>query len=318
MLFAQLESGIALKPEEIDLVREIRELVTAQESQAAKKSLGIEISGNSSLPVITDRHLTGRALANILDNAVKFTNQGVIRITLKYSDPAGSMAEISVSDTGIGISPEKHTIIFEEFRQAEEGYNRPYEGSGLGLAIARKCTGLLGGTITVTSELGKGSTFTISIPSNKAAATVSQDKAKEPASQGHVAAGAGLPSVLLVEDNDSNIELVKIYLKNEYHLDIAKDGETSLEMARGKKYDVILMDINLGPGMDGIDAITEIRKMENHSHTPIIAVTGYTFRNEKDFIISKGADFYLEKPFLKKTLEDLLVQVTEKRAVIYE
>ena len=113
-----------------------------------------------------------------------------------------------------------------------------------------------------------------------------------------------------MEDNDANIELVKIYLKNDYLLDIAKDGESSLEVARKKKYDVILMDINLGPGMDGIDAISEIRKMADHRSTPIIAVTGYTFRNEKEFIISKGADHYLEKPFLKKTLVELLELVT--------
>jgi signal transduction histidine kinase len=310
MLFAQLESGIALKHEEVDLIKEIREIAGAQVNQINKKDLKIDLLGNTTLVAVTDRHLALRAMANIFDNAVKFTNEGKISVTVKYTDPSQSRAEISITDTGIGISPEKHTLIFEEFRQAEEGYNRPYEGSGLGLAIARKCIDLLGGTITIKSELGKGSTFILTFPSNKSKGTTTEPEIKKPETPGTHDAGQKLPAVLLVEDNEANIELVKIYLKNDYLLDIAKDGESSLELVRKKNYDVILMDINLGPGMDGIDAITEIRKMAEHRITPIIAVTGYTFRNEKEFIISKGADHYLEKPFLKKRLVDLLLQVT--------
>jgi CheY-like chemotaxis protein len=112
--------------------------------------------------------------------------------------------------------------------------------------------------------------------------------------------------ILLVEDNDANIELVKMYLKKDFRLDVATNGEDSLEMAKTEKYQAILMDINLGPGIDGIDAISEIRKMPEHIQTPIIAVTGYTFRNEKDYILSRGANYYLEKPFQKQVLLDLL------------
>jgi CheY-like chemotaxis protein len=114
------------------------------------------------------------------------------------------------------------------------------------------------------------------------------------------------PKVLLVEDNDANIELVRMYLKKDFLLEVATSGEQSLEMVKRCTYNAIMMDINLGPGIDGIDAITEIRKMPEYERTPIIAVTGYTFRNEKEYIISKGADYYLEKPFLKKVLIDLL------------
>jgi len=117
------------------------------------------------------------------------------------------------------------------------------------------------------------------------------------------------PLILLVEDNEANIELVKMYLKKNFRLDVATNGEISLEMVKTTRYQAILMDINLGPGIDGIDAITEIRKMPGYANTPIIAVTGYTFRNEKEYIISKGADYYLEKPFLKRVLIDLLLEI---------
>ena len=120
------------------------------------------------------------------------------------------------------------------------------------------------------------------------------------------------PDILLVEDNIANIELVRLFAGKDYEMDVAKDGVTSLDLVTRKQYDCILMDINLGPGMDGIDAITEIRKMPSYSTVPIIAVTGYTFRNEKDFIISKGANYYIEKPFSREQLLGIL------REVIYE
>jgi signal transduction histidine kinase len=310
MLFAQLESGIALRQEEADLTDEIARIAATQTNPIARKGLQLELPGKSSVKIITDRHLLGRAIANIFDNAVKFTSQGTVSVDLALSGPVQSMVTITVRDTGIGISPEKHNLIFDEFRQAEEGYNRPYEGSGLGLAIARKCVSLLGGTIGVQSELGKGSTFIITIPTNTTRPEEAGRKSPQQPLPETGQAGAEPPSVLLVEDNDANIELVRIYLKNDYLLDVAKDGESSLEMVRKKRYEIILMDINLGPGMDGIDAIAAIRQMEEYKKTPIIAVTGYTFRNEKEFIISKGADHYLEKPFLKKTLVDLMEKVT--------
>jgi len=115
-----------------------------------------------------------------------------------------------------------------------------------------------------------------------------------------------------VEDNDANIEVVRLYLRKGYHLDVARDGETSLLMANEKRYDCILMDINLGEGMDGMDAITEIRKIPFYANIPIVAVTGYTFRNEKEEIIHKGASHYIEKPFTREKLTGILSKVIGK------
>jgi len=312
MLFAQLESGIPLKQNHVNIGKILSQITGAQNEQITRKGLKlIQVIGET-LTALTDEHLVRKALENIFDNAVKFTNDGTITVEAGFLKQDKDQIRIRIEDTGIGIAPEKHKVIFEEFRQAAEGYNRPYEGSGLGLAIARKIIALLGGKIHLESELGKGSTFTIILPTNLNVLADQKKDALEIPTLVVQPQKAGSPLILLVEDNESNIDLVNIYLKKDYRLDIARDGESSLKMVREKHYDCILMDINLGPGMDGIDAITGIRNMEEYRSVPIIAVTGYTFRNEKEFIISKGADHYLEKPFVRQTLVGLLKTVLDR------
>lgn len=312
MLFAQLESGLTLKMAVTDctgLLGEIfRDLIPAAQS----KGLVMELNASQPLRIVSDRKLLDQAIRNIVENAIKFTQQGKILVTVKSVDYTDPEVEITVTDTGIGIPPEKQQIIFEEFRQASEGYGRPYEGSGLGLSITRKCIQLLKGSLTLKSVPGQGSEFTIRLPVNLPPA-MTEEPPEAPVTEQSIATPAigepEIPTILLVEDNDSNIELIRLFLRDGYALDVAKEGEQALQMVRLKQYDVILMDINLGPGMDGIDAIEGIRKLENYKSTPIIAVTGYTFRNEKDYIISKGADHYLEKPFKREVLIGILQQV---------
>ncbi|MBC8313876.1 MAG: response regulator [Bacteroidetes bacterium] len=312
MLLAQLESDISLNPEEINLASMLQEIASPMKEQAIEKGLDLTLSVEDELTLISDSSLLQRILTDILDNAVKFTNSGEVTINTCVTGSNRDQIEIRICDTGIGIPDEKLSLIFEEFRQAEEGYDRPYEGSGLGLSIASKCIKILGGILNVESEPGKGSTFILSFPVNW--------KAEEPGEKAVVSPKpveprpkekptVTEPFLLLVEDNDANIELIKLFLTKEYQLDVANDGESSLEMVKKKQYDCILMDINLGPGMDGIDAITEIRKMPSYQATPIVAVTGYTFRNEKEFIIAKGANHYIEKPFTRELLIGVLSKV---------
>ena len=111
-----------------------------------------------------------------------------------------------------------------------------------------------------------------------------------------------------MEDNDANIDLVKLYLQKGYKLDVAKDALTSIDLTNRNAYDGILMDINLGPGMDGGEAIEKIRQKPEYTDTPIIAVTGYTLQQEKEAILAKGANYYLAKPFNKKQLTGLLME----------
>lgn len=309
MLYAQLESGLTLKPSIINLSETIRKVSEKMKKQADSKGLLFTIREGENLTLTSDATLVERILRELLDNAIKFTYVGGVTVTAGYRGENRQHILVEVTDTGIGIPREKHALIFEEFRQAEEGYNRPYEGSGLGLSIVSKSIQMLQGEFSVQSEAGSGSSFTITFPVTLKGDRVDQ-KPQVTAITPPVPekSEARIPSILLVEDNDANIELVRLFVRNRYNLDVAKDGESSLGLVKQKQYDCILMDINLGPGMDGIDVIIEIRKMPAYASTPIIAVTGYTFRNEKEFIISQGANHYIEKPFSR---QDLLV-VLEK------
>lgn len=311
MTFAQLESGISLRPAPLDLGEIFGNLLGKIHVPAENKGLTVDFDIQESIVVISDSTLLQRSSTEILNNAVKFTDKGGISVGVRYSDGSRETVVIDVKDTGIGIPQEKHSVILEEFRQAEEGYDRPYEGSGLGLSIAYKSLQLLSGKLSVRSEVGKGSVFTVTLPVSwqgpSAAGTTEVRQvhvAQSAENQGEVR-----HSVLLVEDNEANIELVGLFVGKKYDLDIARTGEESLAKVTGRQYDCILMDINLGPGIDGIDAIAGIRKLPTYASVPIIAVTGYTFRDEREFIISKGADFYLEKPFSRQELIDMLKEV---------
>lgn len=176
----------------------------------------------------------------------------------------------------------------------------------------------MGGAICLDSEPGQGSAFTIAIPAGRdenhgkaidhGEILIQDIPSKEKQEQ------IILPCILMAEDNDANIELVKTYTRNTYPLDVAKNARDALDMIKVKQYSCILMDINLGSGMDGAEAIEEIRKNPAYAGVPIIAMTGYTLKDEKEYIFSKGADHYLEKPFVKKVLMNLLEKVIPGKA----
>ncbi len=310
MTFAQLDSGYHLKLVNVNLTALLEESVESVREMARQKQLAINCRISPGIFIESDEHLLQTSIVNILDNAVKFTNEGSIDARLMKGTAPSEDIIIRISDTGIGIPAEKQEMIFEEFRQASEGYNRPYEGSGLGLAITRKCMHFLNGRLSVESEVGKGTAFTLMIPVKPGLHKGDEKTEIKMASpRANSGSRAESPLLLLVEDNDANIDLVKLFLKKDYRLDIAKDGLSAIEMTNKNSYDCILMDINLGPGMDGGEAIERIRKHRDYLTTPIIAVTGYTLQQEKEAILKKGANHYLPKPFSKEQLSKQLQQV---------
>jgi signal transduction histidine kinase len=307
MTFAQLDSGYTPNPVNIHLSGLITTSIEQIRQSAESKGLEIVSRVDPFVYVHADEYLLHTFLNNILDNAVKFTSKGSIEVVL--SGKNDHEVTLMVTDSGIGIPIEKREVIFEEFRQANEGYNRPFEGSGLGLAITRKCVNLMNASLEVESEVGAGSSFRLILQRGFNQATDQTQPHKPSSTKRSPEPIVAATKILLVEDNDANIDLVKLYLNKYCSLDVAKDGLTSLKLTENNKYDCILMDINLGPGMDGGEAIEHIRKKPSYSHTPIIAVTGYTLQQEKEAILSKGADHYLPKPFNKAQLIELLDQV---------
>jgi CheY-like chemotaxis protein len=282
------------------------------ESAAAKKTIDYTlVSEQSEIVCNIDQLLFSSIFNNLLNNAIKFTDSG--SVTLKVSTDSEN-ATISVSDTGVGISDAKQNLIWEEFRQANEGYNRGFEGTGLGLTIAKKYTDLMHGSVSVKSTLGKGTTFIVSFPlSNKNSKSVSPLKTSD--NNDVILSTEINPAVriLYVEDDEISVKYVSTITKSLYNIDAAKDSDEALNKIKQNKYDAILMDINLRRGMDGLELTKVIRKVDGYKSTPIVAITAFAMGREKEEFLAKGMTHYLSKPFVKNQLLSLLASIVENK-----
>ncbi len=270
---------------------------------ASDKGLYIRTALPPNINVIADDKLLGQLLHHLIDNAIKFTIDGGVSISAYAGLKDNSDVVIKISDTGIGIAPQHHKLIFEEFRQVSEGLSRTFEGSGLGLSLVMKISNLLNAKVWVESVPEKGSDFYVSLPS---AAVVNEEIPvpvikEEPVSTLRLGRGS-VPEVLIVEDNEINRRLAALYLREICNIDMAENGYIALNKIREKKYDAILMDINLGAGPNGIHVAQNIRKIDHYQDVPIIAVTGYTMQGDREKLLASGCTHYVAKPYDKKTL----------------
>ncbi|MCX6270964.1 MAG: PAS domain S-box protein [Bacteroidetes bacterium] len=282
---------------------------------AETKKLKLIINVEENLYSQLDERLLYNILQYLLDNAIKFTDTGSISLILKKVELDGkSLAGIIVNDSGIGIPPEKTSLIFDAFRQGSEGIGRCYEGTGLGLTLCKKFVELLNGVITIDSLPDIGSTFTVMFP--LAGPNTDELITPLPATTApEVKKNLSYPNnekkarILIVEDNEQNCELMEIYLSSFCTSDIVHTGIQAVKHAFTNQYDVILMDINLGADLDGIQATREIRKMVNYKEVPIIAVTGFSTVEEKTRILVGGLDQFLTKPFTRDELTEIVRSV---------
>jgi len=302
---------VALTIRPVFIKDSINAVIKSLEPFAKEKNLSITFNADPSLRIYTDEQILKQLCRQILDNAIKFTEKGgiTIEITTGKADAEGYLI-ISISDTGIGIDKDYHELIFQEFRQVSEGFGRKYQGSGIGLTICKKSIDLLEGRITIESTPGKGSVFHIWLPYNPEVLPSETEPHFTTAVPGSKAAEKSeLPWVLLVEDNLVNKELTEFFLRKVCKVDYAPDGATAIEMVRAKKYHAILMDINLGYGINGIEATKEIKKIPGYHDIPVIAVTGYTMSGDKDMLIAQGCTHYLAKPFDQASILEIMKEV---------
>ncbi|MGE5499948.1 MAG: response regulator, partial [Syntrophothermus sp.] len=207
-------------------------------------------------------------------------------------------AVLCIRDTGIGISEKDQDLIFHEFTQASEGYGRSHEGIGIGLTIAKKMTDLLNGSIGLTSTPGYGSVFTLRLPAVKISSR-----------QGAFRTSRKLtvrPRVLVVEDNVINALVIRRNLKEICNIDHADKGTAAVRMAGQNKYDAVLMDINLGAGISGVEVTALLRQMPEYKSTPVAAVTGYTSSEDREDFLRNGFTHFLPKPFEKNEIVNLI------------
>jgi len=252
--------------------------------------------------IFSDQDKIKQIVLNLLSNAAKFTHEGTILLDVEKSNE--EIVSISVTDSGIGISEEALGRVFEEFQQADTSTTREYGGTGLGLAISRNLARLLGGDLTATSELGVGSTFTLTIPiryEKKTAAssdpkpdsTLSAESQADDGSTKQNGNRDAMKTILIVEDTEFNIDVLTQLLNDDYRLLIAKDGVQGVSMAQENNPDLILMDVSL-PVMDGYKATRKIR--EAKLSIPIIGLSAHAMSGDAEKAREAGCDDYLTKP----------------------
>ncbi|MEJ5261704.1 MAG: ATP-binding protein, partial [Ignavibacterium sp.] len=286
---------------------EVANLFTAQ---ATKKNLSLNIDFRyKELFIKSDQRLLRDVLNNLVNNAIKFTNEGGIIISTyitNYNDK--NYIAIEVSDTGIGIPEDKIDLIFEEFRQVSEGMNRSFEGTGLGLALTKKVVQLLGGEIKVESKVGFGSKFIVYLPSEYNLHTLTLQNKLLVNQEKHELKNEVFPDkkILAVEDDWVSRKFLEIVLKDYCVVEFANSAVEALEKVKSNFYDAILMDINLGRGQDGITTTQLIRQIPDYKNTPIAAITAFATQQDKEEFLSKGCTHYLSKPYTKIALLKLV------------
>lgn len=315
MDLSQLESGQAIiNLEEFDLIQEIQSVISSFIPIANQKNLYLNFIHPQFIVIVySDKNIIQQIVSNLIDNALKFTSTGGVTVEANLLKTAeNKIVDIKIIDSGIGIAREYKDIIFKEFRQVSEGLKRNYEGSGLGLSLTKKMVGLLNGKIVFESLPGKGSIFNVILPVKSNPKNSADRIFEEPVFDSEIIrdiqtdTAPGLPEILLVEDNEISIKLTKQFLSKVCRLDYTKSPVDALKMVKNKKYDLVLMDINLGDEVDGLKLTKKIRETRGYASTPIIAVTGYALMGDKERIIDGGCTDYIKKPFEKTTLINII------------
>jgi CheY-like chemotaxis protein/two-component sensor histidine kinase len=296
---AKIDAGeIFIKKETCDLngvLDKIEKEISQQIQQKGKSGINLykEVEIQQNFELSTDSARLEQIFDNLLSNALKFTSKGEIRFGFKIHGTDNLL--FYVSDTGIGIPKDKHEVIFQRFRQADDSLTRKFGGIGLGLTIAKGLIELLGGDIWFESTLEKGTTFYFSLPLSSNSASKENTQLSENWKN---------KKILIVEDENISYLFLQTIFKEQYvEVERAGDGKEAIQMATSNDYKVILMDIRL-PGIDGLTATRSIKKEK--PNTTIIALTAYTYDNNEQNSKSAGCDYYLTKPINKQSLFEIL------------
>ncbi len=295
----------------LNLNRLLLELFTIYDRQAKMNKTPLYIKTgliDEKAVILVDEIKLRKVICNLIDNALRYTNEGYIE--LGYGLKNGKL-EFYVKDTGIGIKREKQKIVFERFSQAEKRLSKEYGGLGLGLSIAKENTELMGGTISVESEKGEGSTFSFTIPYNP----VKRPDDKEQDGNELANSGASKYTVLVVEDEEINyLYLETVIRKLDKTIDIlhAKNGVEAVEICKSNSdIDIVFMDIKM-PKMNGLDATKIIKEFA--SELKIVAQTAYSTFEDRQNALQAGCDDFLEKPINIELLNQIINSVLIEKA----
>ena len=308
--FSKIEAGrLELETRDFDLRRTIEASLALYRPEIEQKGLRLEIELADGLPVAVrgDSMRLQQVLGNLLSNARKFTHDGSIKVRVSGEREDASLLRVrcSVSDSGIGIPADRLDRLFKSFSQIDASTTRKYGGTGLGLAICDRLCRAMGGSITVGSAEGKGSTFRFDVCFELAEET--QDVV---AAVGEPASASANPQVLVVEDHPVNQKLtVALLAKLGIAADLASNGAEAVDRVRAKAYDLVLMDLQM-PVMDGLEATRRIRELDLPVQPLIVALTASAYDTDRERCLQAGMDDFLGKPF---RLEELRSKLTSFR-----
>ena len=297
--------------------------------RAENKGLALEMQVDSQVPSVLygDEVRIRQIINNLLSNAVKYTKEGTVIFSLKFQSTEADKLYliITVTDTGIGIRKEDVGKLFESFSRVDEKTNRNIEGTGLGLNLTKNLVEMMGGEISVESEYGKGSRFTVRIP-QKVINTEPMGDFLEQYKKFLNTSGGDVQSVLapdarllVVDDVEMNLRVVQGLLKaTQIQIDTAMSGRECLKLVSKKQYDIIFLD-HMMPDMDGIETLRRIRDMTDNPNekTPIIMLTANAIIGAKEEYLGAGFQDYLTKPIREEELQGMLVKFLREELIQY-
>lgn len=294
----------------VETAHEVLRLLSAR---ALEKRLDLrfeaQIAGH--LLVAGDPLRFRQVLVNLVDNAIKFTTEGSVTVTIRWDPPstgdgAPGALNVAVQDTGIGIPAEKISLLFQMFMQADISTTRRFGGTGLGLAICQRLVNLMGGRIEVESTPGHGACFSFRLPFSPVSAPA--DEEPDPATVGDATTPRRTPRILVVDDMETNRFLLEVFLRRHgFEPELAAGGDEAVRLATSKTYDAILLDLHM-PDVDGFAAARRIRTFEEGkgSRMPIIALTASIAKGTREKCLAAGMDEYLTKPLDLRRFRQLL------------
>jgi CheY-like chemotaxis protein len=322
--FSKIEAGkLSVEKTETPLHALMEEMESMFRPPATAKGLELAVLQCQELPrtIQTDPVRIRQCLINLINNAIKFTQKGHIYINVSSKQQQDTtLIQFDIEDTGVGIPLDKQGKIFELFTQADNTTSQKFGGTGLGLTISRKLAEMLGGELTVISQPGVGSVFTMTID----AGSVGQEKPwnkyeqaeevqKEPQPKQSPVSSGETKKILLAEDNPVNQQLMQVLLKKMgYGVTLVDNGKLAVEAMEKGSYDIILMDIQM-PEMNGLEATRAIR--QKGFKTPIVAITANALKGDREQCLEAGCDDYLPKPVDKYDLEDMIHKYIQPASV---
>ena len=297
--FSKIESGqIDLRPAPVEPMLLAHDVVQLLALQAEEKGLALHpvcVQGLAGRAVMMDAARMRQVLINYVGNAVKFTDRGAVELSVSLieQDDGTARLRFAVRDTGPGIAPDQQEKLFHRFSQLDSSAGKQHGGTGLGLAICKGIAIAMKGEVGVVSAPGEGATFWIEIQTVMARAV--------PTPKPNGAQGSERPSLLVADDHDVNLTLVKMALADQAEVTVVHDGREAVKLVQEKSFDLILLDIRM-PEMSGVEAMGEIRKALGASAPPLIAFTAENDEANLESLIQAGFDATIAKPLSVETL----------------